>query len=106
MDLTASEITKSCIKVLESRNCFAWRQVNTSVRGRKGVVTKGIPDVLFFNRSTGLFGAAEVKKSGDRLRSEQREFLFALHNAGGIALIATEKAGAAALIPFVDYIKD
>lgn len=102
-ELTASEITKDCLLILQARNCKSWRQVNTSVRNRKGVVTKGIPDVLFFNRSTGLFGAAEIKKIGDTLRPEQIEFLIELHESGGMALIGTQRGPDSVLVPFVEY---
>lgn len=102
-ELTASEITKDTLQILESRNCYPWRQVNTSVRNRKGIVKKGVSDVLFFNLSTCLFGACEVKKIGDTLRTEQIEFLIRVHEAGGMALVATQVRDRTELIPFTIY---
>lgn len=102
-ELSASDITKDALLILQARNCKAWRQVNTSVRGRKGIVKKGVSDILFFNRSTGLMGACEVKKIGDTLSDEQIEFLSELHVAGGIAMVATQRKEKTELEFFVDY---
>lgn len=106
VELSASEITQTAIKLIQARNCYVWRQVNTSVRRRKGIVKKGVSDVLFFNRSTGLFGACEVKKLGDVLSDDQILFLTQVQISGAIALVATQVKDRAELIDFKEYFKD
>lgn len=103
-ELTASQITEDALLILKSRNTKAWRQNNLTVRHRKGIVTKGVPDILFYNKSTGLFGGCEVKKIGDTLSEEQHKFLFEMEQAGCIALIATERNGKTVLIHFNEFL--
>ena len=105
-ELSASQITADALLILSARNAFAWRQVNTSVRRRKGIVKRGVSDILFFNKSTGLMGACEVKKIGDVLSDEQIDFLTELHNAGGITMVATQRKDKTVLIDFKEYHKD
>lgn len=67
---------------------------------------KGVSDILFFNKSTGLFGACEVKKLGDVLSDDQIIFLSEVHASGAIAIIATQFRDKTELIPFTEYYKD
>jgi hypothetical protein len=89
-ELTAGEITKKAIEILNTRNVEAWRQNNMTVPGRKNIVTKGIADVLGFNRSTGQLVACEVKKIGDTIKKDQHIFLSKVRKSGAMALIATQ----------------
>jgi hypothetical protein len=106
MDLTASKITQEALMILKSRNCQVWRQNNLTVRKRKGIVTKGVSDIIGYNKGTGVAIFCECKKIGDVLSGDQIVFLSLAQAANCLCLIATEKAGAVALIPFVDYVKD
>jgi len=103
-EIPANQITQIAIKMIEARNNFAWRQNNLTVRHRKGVVTKGVSDILFYNKATGIFGAAEVKKIGDTLSPNQVDFLSRLSLAGGQALIATQVRHKVELIDFKEYL--
>lgn len=105
-ELTASQITTTCLKILETRNVYAWRQNNLTVRHRKGIVTKGVPDILGYNRGTGLFTMVEIKKLGDVLSNDQIYFLTNAKMAGCIVLIGTQVKNRAELIPFDEYHRD
>jgi hypothetical protein len=52
MDLTASQITQEALMILKARNCQVWRQNNLTVRKRKGIVTKGVSDIIGYNKGT------------------------------------------------------
>lgn len=99
---SAGEITKIAIEILTARGWYAWRQTNLTVRGRRGIVKKGVADILCFNKSNCLFGAAEVKTVGDTIRPEQHEFLSSVKKAGGMALIATERNGEVVLKEYLN----
>ncbi len=90
-ELTASEITRRAIQILDSRNIEAWRQANYTYGKRKGVATKGISDILGFERSSGKLYAVEVKKIGDTMKPDQHVFLTKVKLSGAIALIAVQK---------------
>lgn len=100
---------------LEQRNVLAermrelqaaWRQTNTTTHRRKGIVNKGVGDILGYTNTDGQarMVAAEVKTLSDRLSPDQREFLGNLSKAGGIAYIATQVNNQVQLIPFDEYV--
>ena len=89
-ELSAGELTKKALIMLDSRNIEAWRQNNITIPGRKNIVTKGIADILGFHRITGVLCACEVKKVGDKLKPDQHAFLTKVRKAGAMALIATQ----------------
>lgn len=105
-ELTASDITKTALILLKAQRICAWRQTNLTVRGRKGIVNKGVGDILGYTQTPyARFVACEVKKIGDRLSDEQKEFLGNLSKYGGIAYVATQVKNQVELIPFDEYIK-
>jgi Holliday junction resolvase len=73
-----------------------WRQNNNAVfdpkikRFRKNSATKGIPDVIGYQKHTARFIAVEVKAGKDTLSPEQIEFLQNLERFGGIAIVARD----------------
>lgn len=105
-ELSASDITQTTLTLLKLRRICAWRQNNLTVRRRKGIVKKGVVDILGYALYTpAVFVACEVKKIGDTLSDEQTKFLLDLHNAGGIALIATQIGNEVRIIDFNEYVK-
>jgi hypothetical protein len=99
-ELTAAEITRQAIQMLNLRNVEAWRQANMTYGRRKGVATKGISDVLGFNRSTGQLVACEIKKIGDTLKPDQKTFLRKVREAGAVSLIATQVGNEVVLMEY------
>lgn len=87
--MTTAEITKQALIELDRRNIEAWRQNNLRVPGRTFTGRKGVPDVLGFNRSTGVLVMCEVKNKGDKLSQDQTDLLNVGFKAGCITLIAT-----------------
>lgn len=105
-ELTASDITKTALTLLKLQRVTAWRQNNLTVRRRKGIVTKGVGDILgYTNNGQARFVGCEVKKIGDKLSPEQTEFLSSLSKSGGYALIATQVGNRVELISFDEFAK-
>lgn len=98
--MTANEITKVAIQVLQERGCFVWRQNQIPVKGRAFIGLKGVPDIIGFHLNTGVFIGVEVKAGKDELRAEQIDFLTTLKASGGLAMIAIEVLGSVQLINF------
>jgi hypothetical protein len=105
-ELSASDITQTALALLKLQRVTAWRQNNLTVRRRKGIVTKGVGDILgYTNNGQARFVGCEVKKIGDTLSKEQIEWLSSLSKSGGYALIATQVKNQVELIPFEEYMK-
>lgn len=105
-EMTAVQITKSALLELKQWRYVAWRQGNNAAKRRKNTVTPGIPDILGYDRDTGRAMGCEVKTLGDKLSTEQKEFLAALSNAGGLSLVACQKGNAVELVRFDEYVKN
>ena len=84
--LTASELTKMMIDYLNEKGGDVWRNNNLAVKGRTFVGRKGVPDIIGFNTKYGTFIACEIKAIGDKLSTQQVEFLTNLGMANGIAM--------------------
>ena len=92
---TADEITAAILAFLHQQGYEAWRQPN---EGRYDPerqqwyphpnARRGVPDIIGFRRSDGLFIGVEVKAGSDRVRPEQTVFLDQLHAANKLAFIA------------------
>lgn len=93
--MTAGEITSAILAYLTAQGYAVWRQNTTGIydpdtkrwrvnpQGRRGV-----PDIIGFRKSDGVFIAVEVKAGRDQLRDDQRAFLDELKAAGGLAFVA------------------
>ncbi len=93
--LTAGEITSAILAYLTTQGYAVWRQNTTGIydpdtkrwrvnpQGRRGV-----PDIIGFRKSDGVFIAVEVKAGRDQLRADQRAFLDELKAAHGLAFVA------------------
>jgi hypothetical protein len=92
-ELTASQITSTAIKILESRFCFVWRQNNLAVRGRSFNGLKGVPDILGYQKFTGVSVFCEVKTKTDKVSEHQISFMNKAKTSGCICLIATDVNG-------------
>jgi hypothetical protein len=104
-ELSASDLTKSALLQLKLRRILAWRQNNLTSHRRVGIVTKGVSDLLGVEHGTGRLVVCEVKKIGDVLSKDQKEWLASMRDAGAIVLICTQKGNQVALIDFEEYIK-
>jgi hypothetical protein len=102
--LTAGEITKIALNMLEDRNCEVWRQNNIRVPGRAFIGRKGIPDIIGYHRVTGVFIACEVKTELDRLSDAQVEFLMGVKKSGGFAITAQQ--GKDGFLTICEYLPD
>lgn len=104
-ELSAAHITHMAINMLTMDHVTCWRQPNNVAKRRRGTVKKGIPDILGYDNSSGKMVACEVKKMGDILSDEQKEFLEELDFCGGKALIAHQVSTHVVLTPYIEYIK-
>lgn len=92
-ELTASQITATAIKILESRFCFVWRQNNLAVRGRTFTGLKGVPDIIGYQKHTGVSVFCEVKTKTDKMSEHQIDFMTKAKTSGCHCLIATDENG-------------
>lgn len=92
-ELTAGQITKTAMIILETRQCFVWRSNNLPVPGRKFTGLKGVPDICGFHKLTGVAVYCEVKTVNDRFSEYQVNFMDRASKAGCHCLIATEENG-------------
>lgn len=90
-ELTAGQITKVAMQILETRHCIVWRNNNLPVPGRRFTGLKGVPDITGFQRNTGLAVFCEVKTINDRFSEYQIDFMTRAKKAGCITLVATEE---------------
>lgn len=95
--MTKGEIRESALKQLQWLGSTVWPQNNLSVRGRKFIGRRGLPDIIGFSRA-GLFLACEVKTLNDYLSNDQIEFLNELVAAGGEAYIAKQSLTGAVVL--------
>lgn len=100
-DITAGQITKVAMGILESRNCLVWRSNNLPVPGRRFTGLKGVPDICGFHRNTGIAVYCEVKTINDRFSEYQIYFMTKAKKAGCITLVATEENGKIVINDFI-----
>ena len=83
----ANALTNQCLLVLAAKGFYVWRQNNAAVFDatkkiyRSNSATKGIPDILGFNKTTGKFICVEIKVGKDKLSVFQQEFLTTAQKA-------------------------
>lgn len=88
----ANALTKQVIKILWCKGWQVWRQNSIPVfDAKKGVyrannVTKGVPDIIGFNKKDARFIACEIKVGRDKLSVEQKLFLDYVNKAGGVGI--------------------
>jgi hypothetical protein len=85
--MTASELTKWAIAMLNLYGDTVWRNNNLAVKGRKFIGRKGVPDIIGYDRE-GRSVWCEVKTKTDRLSEDQEDFLNEAHKAGCRCYIA------------------
>jgi hypothetical protein len=89
--MTQSEtnrITTQALAILTALGCHVWRQNNVSVRGRRFVGLKGVPDIVGMTRS-GTFIGVEVKGPGDKQSEWQVRFSYRCTDRGAIYICAS-----------------
>lgn len=99
-ELSASDITKYALKVLDLWSFECWRQNNLAVRGRKFTGKKGLADILGFHRTTGKLMICEVKKIGDTLSDDQIELLNKVTKAGAHGFVAKQEGTEITITPY------
>lgn len=88
-----SKIQKAILGYLKMRGVFAWTQKNQGTFDpykkifRKTNQLKGVSDIVGI-LSGGTLLAIEVKTATGRVSPEQKAFLAAINNMGGIAFVA------------------
>jgi len=92
---TAGEITSAILTYLTLQGFAVWRQNTAGIYDQKTgryrlnpQSRKGVPDIIGFRKSDGVFIGVEVKAGRDQLRPEQKQFLDELKAAGGLAFVA------------------
>jgi hypothetical protein len=90
-ELSASDITRDALLILQAKGWEVWRQNNIAVRGRKFIGKKGQGDIIGFHRTNGRFIAVEVKKIGDTIKDDQHKFLSTVQRAGAVAMLAMQE---------------
>lgn len=105
-ELTASEITKYALKVLDLQGFEVWRNNNVrAVKGRTFTGRKGVSDIMGFHRITGCLLAVEVKTLRDKLSQDQIDFLSMVKNAGAFAMIAKQVGSEIQIEPYQIKVK-
>ncbi len=102
-ELTVSHITTAALQILESRFCFVWRQNNLAVRGRTFTGLKGVPDIIGFQKFTGVAVYCEVKTVNDKMSQYQIDFMNKAKTSGCHCLIATDVNGEVTLKEWPNY---
>lgn len=92
-ELTAGQITRDAMLMLEARHCVVWRNNNLAVPGRKFIGLKGVPDIIGFQKRTGLAVYCEVKTKNDKFSEYQRNFMIRAKTAGCMCLVAFDNNG-------------
>ena len=92
---TAGETTSAILTYLTLQGFAVWRQNTTGIYDAKvgryrsnPQGRRGVPDIIGFRKSDGVFIGVEVKAGRDQLRPEQKHFLDELKAAGGLAFVA------------------
>ena len=89
------ELVKDCITRLTKAGCFVWKQnqggmkVEGKGQGRfiKFAHVEGISDIIGMT-PTGRFLAVECKMVGNKPTKKQQDFLEAVADSGGLAVVA------------------
>lgn len=91
---SANDLTSAIITYLSLHGWMVWRQNNVAVydkqigQYRAFTGMRGLPDIIGFNKKTGVFIAVEVKAGDDQLSPDQINFLHALNKSGGLGIVA------------------
>lgn len=103
-EMSASELTKYAINYLSIHN-VVWRQNNIHTPGRKFIGMKGLPDIIGYSKRGGHAIYCEVKKIGDKISQDQKDFLTYAEESGCMVYIAHEIDGQPMLSKWSEYDK-
>jgi len=90
--ITANSLTQQALTVLKLNGWHVYRNNNAGVYDptkkvfRANSTTKGISDIIGFNKQDARFIAVEVKVGRDKLSIEQKQFLEDVNKAGGVGI--------------------
>jgi len=82
-------IQANILRYLRIMHVFCWRN-NTGRRGGVSYGRIGSADILGILKPSGRLLAIEVKKPGGKPTEDQLAFLWAVRDAGGVAIVATD----------------
>jgi hypothetical protein len=92
-DTPENRVKAGVMKYLKLRRIYCWSNPSGAVRIRPGKFMsfgkKGSADIIGLLPPDGKFLAVEVKSMTGRASPEQREFLEAIKQQGGVAVVAT-----------------
>lgn len=101
--LSAGKIKSIALDILKYEyNGDVWLQNNIAVRGRKFIGRKGLGDIIGYEKTTGRMIVCEAKTVNDILSDAQKDLLTKVHNAGGIALLATQEGIKVVVKKYID----
>jgi len=89
--LTTSDLTLFAKIELTKKGYIIWRQNSNPIPGRAFIGKVGAADITGFEKETGKRVECEVKKIGDRLSIDQKEFLQLVSENNGIALVCWQE---------------
>jgi hypothetical protein len=92
-ELTAGMITKEAMMEMEMRGYFVWRHNNLAIPGRKFNGLKGVPDIIGFEKKSGLSVYCEVKTKNDKISEYQANFMTRAKKAGCHVYLAVDDDG-------------
>ena len=65
----------------KNQGYHAWRQNNIAIPNRRFIGLKGVPDIIGFHKTTGMFLAIEIKRGRDKMSKAQKEFFSIAENS-------------------------
>jgi len=86
----ANNLTTGVLNYLNASGFIAWRQNNLAIKGRQFIGKKGVPDIIGFNRKSGIFVGVEIKIGGDTLSPEQKQMQSEMISAGCVHIVAKD----------------
>jgi hypothetical protein len=86
----SNSLTQAVIKYCTLRGYKVWRQNNLAVPGRRFAGLLGIPDVIGFQKGSGIFIGVETKIGKDKLSLHQIEFGLEIVESGGLWFVARD----------------
>ena len=88
--ITANGLKDLVVKYLNLQGHAAWRQVNTTVRGRVNIVHKGVGDVMCVCKGNGRHLEVEIKVDKDEQSDDQKKHQKWIEDRGGVYVVARD----------------
>jgi len=98
-EISTNDITKEALLILKAKGYNVWRHNQVKVPGRAFVGKRGCSDIIG-HTPTGKFVVCEVKKRGDKLSEDQKQFLDEASRAGCLTFLAVQKGPDVELVSY------